>query len=303
MALITRGSIISALRPGVHTWYGMGYDRYKDEYAQIYDLKSSEMDYERDVNMYGLGAGLVKPEGTAVTYDTMGEGFHYNYLHVAYANGFIITHEAMMDNLYMKVGEAGTKSLGKGMKEAKEIVSINLLHRAFNSSYTFADGLSLCNTANLLSGGGTFSNQLAVAADISEAAIEQSLIDIANFVDDRSLKSKIQARKIIIPVQSQFEIQRILKSQLRVGTSDNDINVINEGSYLPEGFFVSHYLQDNTAWFIKTDVENGLTMFVREPVKISTDEEFNTDNILIKAYERYSVGCTDKRAIYGSAGV
>lgn len=302
MALINRGNIVSALRPGIHAWYGLAYNRYEDEYKDIFDILSSEMNYERDVNMYGFGMAAVKPEGTAVQYDTMAEGFAFNYVHVPYALGFMITHEAMMDNLYMKLAKQNTLELGKAMKEAKETVGANILNRAFNSSYTFADGVELCSTACVLSGGGTFANKLAVDADISESALEQAIIDIGGFVNDRSMKAKVMPRKLIIPRQLEFEVQRILKSSLRVATADNDINVINEGSYIPEGFVVNHYLTDTDAWFIKTDCMNGLQHFVREPIKIDTDVEFNTDNILVKAYERYSFGCTDKRGIYGSQG-
>lgn len=303
MALINRGNILSALRPGINTWFGLGYARYEDEYKQIFNIESSSMSFERDVNVYGFGMAAVKPENTAVQYDTMAEGFAYNYVHIALALAFAVTHEAMADNLYMKLTKQNTVELGKALKEAKETIGANILNRAFNSSYTYADGLSLINSANLLSGGGTYSNQLAVAADISESALEQAIIDIGGFVNDRSMKSKFLARKIVIARQWEFEIQRILKSELRVATADNDINVLKSGMYLPEGYVVNHYLTNNNAWFMLTDCPNGLTHFVREPVKIDSDVEFNTDNILVKGYERYSFGCTDKRAIYGSAGV
>ncbi len=302
MSLINRGNIVSALRPGIHTWFGLGYSRYEDEYKQIFDIESSNMNYEKDVNVYGFGMAAVKPEGTAVQYDTMAEGFSYNYIHVPYALGFSITHEAMQDNLYMKLAKQNTTELGRSLKEAKETVGANILNRAFSNSYVFADGIELCSTANVLSGGGTYSNKLAVDADLSEAALEQALIDIGGLVNDRSMKSKIMAKKLIIARKNEFEVQRILKTQLRVGTADNDINVIKEGSYLPEGYVINHYLTDDDAWFIKTDCSNGLLHFVREALKIDSDVEFNTDNILVKAYERYSFGCTDKRGIYGSAG-
>ncbi len=302
MSLINRGNIVSALRPGIHTWFGLGYSRYEDEYKDIFDIESSSMNYEKDVNVYGLGMAAVKPEGTAVMYDTMAEGFSYNYVHVPYALGFSITHEAMMDNLYMKLAKQNTVELGKSLKEAKETVGANILNRAFNSSYVYADAVELCSVSKVLSGGGTYANKLAVDADISEASLEQAIIDIGGFVNDRSMKSKIMARKLIIARQNEFEVQRILKSQMRVATADNDINVLREGSYLPEGYVINHYLTDADAWFIKTDCSNGLLHFVREPLKIDSDVEFNTDNILVKAYERYSFGCTDGRGIYGSQG-
>lgn len=302
MALINRGNIVSALRPGIHAWFGLSYNRYEDEYKEIFDIETSDMNFERDANVYSFGMGLVKPEGTAVQYDTMAEGWTYDYVHIPYALGFSITHEAMMDNLYMKLAKQNTMELGKSMKETKETVCANILNRAFNNSYVYGDGVELCSTANLLSAGGTFANKLAVDADLSETALEQALIDIAGFVNDRGLKAKVKARKIIVPKEAEFEIQRLLKTQLRVGTADNDINVISQGMYFPDGYTVNHYLTDPDAWFIKTDCMNGLKHFVREGVTISTDEEFNTDNILVKAYERYSVGCSDKRGIYGSQG-
>ncbi len=302
MALINRGNIVSALRPGINTWFGLSYNRYEDEYKQIFDLETSDMNCEKDVNVYGFGMAAVKPEGTAVQYDTMAEGFSFNYIHIPYGLGFSLTHEAMMDNLYMKLAKQNTLELGKSMKETKETVCANILNRAFSSSYVYADGIELCSTVNLLSGGGTFSNKLAVDADLSEAALEQALIDIAGFVNDRNMKAKVKARKIIVPKEYEFEIQRLLKSEMRVATADNDINVIKSGMYFPEGYVINHYLTDTDAWFIKTDCLNGLKFFEREGVKIDTDVEFNTDNILVKAYERYSAGLTDKRGIYGSQG-
>lgn len=302
MSLISRGNILSALRPGVNTWFGLGYSRYDDEYKAIFDIEQSMMNYERDVNVHGFGMAAVKPEGTAVQYDTMAEGWAYSYIHVPYALGFTITHEAMADNLYMKLAKQNTEELGKALREAKETVAANILNRAFSNSYVYADGIELCSTAKLLSGGGTYANKLAVDADLSESSLEQALIDIGGFVNDRSMKSKIMPKKIIVPRQLEFEVQRILKSNLRVSTADNDINVVKEGRYLPEGWVVNHYLTDSDAWFIKTDCARGLVHFVREPVKIDSDLEFNTDNILVKAYERYSFGSTDQRGIFGSGG-
>lgn len=300
--LITRGSVLSALRPGVHAWWGLGYNRYDDEYSKIYDVLRSEMNYERDVNVYGFGVGAVKPEGTPSQFDTMGEGFHFNYVHIPYSLGFQITHEAMQDNLYMKLAEQNTKELGRAMKEAKETVGASLLNNAFSSSVTYADALSLCNTANVLSGGGVFANRPSVDADLSELSLEQALINIGGYVDDRGKRTKVMAKRLIVPKELDFDASRILKSELRVGTADNDINVIKSGSYIPDGHYLNHYLTDTDAWFIITDCQQGLQHFVREDLRIDTDNDFQTDNILVKAYERYSFGCTDKRGIYGSQG-
>ena len=302
MSIISRGSILEALRPGIHAFYGLGYNRYEDEYKSIFDVKTSSLNYERDVNMYGFGMAAVKNEGSSVEYDVLSEAFSYNYVHVPYARAFSITHEAMMDGQYMKIAEVASTAMCKSMRETKETVAANVLNLAFGTTLVYADALQLCSTANLLSGGGTFQNRLTTDADLSEASLEQALIDIGGFVSDRNLKSKVMARKLIIPLNLQFEAARILKSTLRVSSAENDINAIKEGMYVPEGAVVNHYLTDADAWFIKTDVDQGLQHFVREPVKIDMDTEFNTDNLLVKFYERYSFGCTDKRGIFGSAG-
>jgi len=302
MALINTGALAKALRPGVNTWFGNMYNRFPEEFSAIFDKEMSAMNFEEDVNVHGFGLGVVKPEGTAITYDSMQQGFIKRYIHIVYGLGFIITREAIEDNLYMKLAKSNTEALAHSMKQVKETVAANVLNRAFSSSYTGADGLELCSTSHLLSKGGTFQNKLSTAADLSEASLEQALMDIGGFVDDAELKMSARGMKLIIPRQLEFEAQRILKSDLQPGSANNDINVLMSGRYLPGGFAVNHYLTDSDAWFVKTDVPNGLRHFERRAMQIDNDTEFDSDNMKFKATERYSFGWTDPRGIFGSPG-
>lgn len=302
MALINTGALAKALRPGVNTWFGNMYNQFPEEFSAIFDKEISAMNYEEDVNVHGFGLGVVKPEGTAITYDSMQQGFIKRYIHIVYGLGFIITREAIEDNLYMKLAKNNTEALAHSMKQVKETVAANILNRAFNSSYTGADALQLCSTAHLLSKGGTFQNRLTTDADLSEAALEQALIDIGGYVDDAGLKMSARGMKLIIPRQSEFEAQRILKSELQVNSAEHNLNILNAGRYIPGGFVVNHYLTDSDAWFIKTDVPNGLRHFERRAMQIDNDTEFDSDNMKFKATERYSFGWTDPRGIYGSQG-
>lgn len=302
MAIINTGALAKALRPGVNTWFGNMYNRYPDEFPAIFDKETSNMNFEEDVNVHGFGLGVVKPEGTAVSYDSMQQGFIKRYIHIVYGLGFIITREAIEDNLYMKMAKAQTESLAHSMKQVKETVAANVLNRAFNNAYVGADGLELCSTAHLLSKGGTYQNTLTTAADLSEASLEQALIDIGGFVDDAGLKMQARGQKLILPRQLEFEAQRILKSTLQSDSANNNINVLLSGRYIPGGCAVNHYLTDADAWFIKTDAPNGLRHFERRALQIDNDTEFDSDNMKFKATERYSFGWTDPRGIYGSAG-
>lgn len=301
--MINTGAISKALRPGVEAWFGLAYNQWPEEWREIFDEKQSEMNFEEDVNMYGLNLGVVKPEGTGIAYDTMQQGGLIRYTHVTYGLGYVITREAIEDNLYMKMAQQKSEALARSMKQTKENVAANVLNRAFNSSYTGWDGLSLINTAHLLSKGGTMSNQLATAADLSEAALEQGLIDIGGFVDDASLLMAARGEKLIIPRQLEFEARRILGSDLQYDTANNALNAMKSMGMLPKGVTVNHYLTSAIAWFIKTDVQDGLKLFNRRPLGITNDTEFDTENMKFKATERYSVGWTDFRAIYGSQAV
>lgn len=302
MSLITTGSALSALRPGIHDWWGLGYERYPEQFSKLFEILKTSMNYERDVNMYGMGLPKIRPEGAASEFDEMGEGYRYDYVPFILSNATRITHQAIINNQYMQMGEEATKELGNGGREAKEIICANVLNRAFSSSQTFADGNQLCYASHSLSGGGTFANVPSVDVDISEAAIEQAVIDIQGYTDDRGKKRRVMPKQLIVHRNDQFEAARILKSDLRVGTADNDLNALKAGGYMPGGVFVYQYLTDSDAWFIQTDCQKGLRLFQREALQFSTKEDFLTDDIMIKFIEQYSVGCTDVMAIYGCQG-
>ena len=230
------------------------------------------------------------------------EAFTSRYTHETIALAFSITEEAVEDNLYDSLSSRYTKALARSMANAKEVKGANVLNRAFNSSYTGGDGLELCSTAHLTVGGGTYKNELSTAADLNETSLEQAMIDIAGFIDNRGLKVAVKARKMIIPVNLQFIAERLLKTDLRVGTSDNDINASKSMNVVPEGYTINHYLSDTDAFFIITDAPNGLKYFNRAPVKTSMEGDFNTGNVKYKARERYSFGWSDPRGIFGSPG-
>jgi len=299
---INTGALSKALRPGVNTWFGLAYNELPEEWSAIFDKEMSDMNYEEDVNAYGFGLAPVKAEGQALSYDSMQQALIVRYIHITYALGYIITREAIEDNLYMKLAKERTDALAFSMRQTKEIVAANVLNRAFNSAYVGADGLSLCNSNHLLTKGGTYNNQLATPADLSESALEQALIDIGGIVNDAGLRISAQGMKLIIPRQLQFEATRILKSPDRYDTADRSINAMNNMGVLPGGIALNHYLTSASAWFIKTNVPKGLRMFQRRDLGMENDTEFDTENMKFKASERYSVGFTDWRGVYGSNG-
>lgn len=299
---MTSGAALSALRPGIHDWWGLGYMRRPEEYAQIFEMLRSDMYFERDVNMYGLGLAKVRPEGVETEFDSMGEGFKIDYIHAGYSNGFEITHQAVVDNLYMKVGEEYTAELGNAMRETKEIVCANILNYAFATTFTYADGNQLCYATHTLSGGGTFSNTASVASDLSEVALEQAVTQIRGYTDDRGKKILVRPKQLIVHPSDEFEARRILDSVLQSNTAENNLNVLRDGKYIPGGVMVYDYLTDVDAWFVQTDCPKGLRYFQREDLIIDSDVEFKTDSILVKAFERYSAGCTNVMGIWGSPG-
>lgn len=299
---INSGAIASALRPGVNSWFGLMYDRYPDQFQMIFDTETSNMAWEEDVNINGLGLATTKGEGMSVLFDTMSQAFKQQYRHVTYGLGFVITREAIEDNLYMTMAKAMTERLAFSMKQTKEIIAANVLNRAFNSSYTGADGKELCSTAHLLSKGGTISNTLAVAADLSEASLEQALIDIDSLLDDAGLRANVKGTRLIVPAALRFEAKRILGSDLQNDTANNAINAVKSLGMLPDGFTINNYLDDSDAWFIKTNCPKGMRHFVRRAAAVDNDTEFTSDNVRFKATERYSFGWTDFRGIYGSPG-
>lgn len=300
MAIISTGSLSKALQPGLNSIFGLKYNEHPLECMEIFDLERSEKNFEEDVNFYGTGLAKVKPEGQAVSYDEMKQGFIKRYQHVVYALGMIITEEAIEDNLYMEPAKARTSMLARTMRQTKENVCANVLNNAFDSDYTGADGKELCATDHVLSKGGSFQNTLTTQADLSEASIEQAVTDIMDLVDDAGLKISVMPRKLIIPTALWAEADRITKSSLQNDSANNAINVIN--GVFPEGVKINHYLTDSDAFFIKTDCPDGLKLMQRRDVKLDNDTDFNSNNMQFKATERYSVGWTDPRGIYGSQG-
>lgn len=301
MAIAT-GSLAKALWPGVNAFFGMAYKEHSPEYKEIFDIERSEKNFEEDVNVYGTGLASVKPEGENIKYDDMAQSWVKRYAHITYGLGFVITREAVEDNLYMKLAEQRSKRLAFSMRQTKENVAANVLNRAFNSSYTGADGLELCSTAHLLAKGGTFKNELTTAADLSEASLEQACIDIMDMVDDSGLKVNIMPRKLIVPTALCFEAERILRSSLQNDTANNALNALRSKGVLPEGHVVNHYLTDSDAFFIKTNCPDGMKMFQRRDVGMENDTDFDSENMKFKCTERYSVGWTDPRGIFGSPG-
>lgn len=302
MALFTRSNELSALRPGIHDWWGLGYAQIPEQYSKLFEVLKSNMAYERDVNMYGLSTAQVTPEGTAVQFDAMGEGYKYDYVHLDYTKGAEITHQALRDNLYMQMGEENMKEIGRAMHETKEIVHANIFNQATNNAVVYADGQPLLSQNHALAGGGTYSNMTAVDMDISEYALEQAVSQIMQYRDDRGKRILVNPEQVIVHPDNMFEIARILKSELRVGTADNDINAIKDGRYFPKGYFVYRFLTDPDMWFVKTDMPKGLRSFVREAIKSDADHVFETDTIRLKSREAYSCGVTNTMCIFGSPG-
>jgi len=299
---ISRSQLVKELEPGLNALFGLEYNRYENEHAEIFDSESSDRAFEEEVILSGFGAAPVKSEGAGVSFDTANEGYTARYTHETIAMAFAITEEAIEDNLYDRLAGRYTRALARSMANTKQVKAANVLNNAFNSSFTGGDGVELCSAVHPLTNGGTFANELSTAADLSETSIEQSLIDIAAFVDERGLKVALQGAKLIIPKELQFTAERILKTPQRVGTSDNDINAMASMGMIPQGYRVNHYLTDTDAFFIMTDAPNGLKQFVRAPIKTAMEGDFDTGNVRFKARERYSFGFSDPRGIFGSPG-
>ena len=300
MAIITTGSFAKALWPGVNAWYGKSYSEYPVEHDKLFDKYSSRKAWEEDVGMTSFGLAMIKGEGAPVMFDTEQQGFVSRYTHVEYALGFIITKNMVEDDLYDVVGERKAKSLAFSMRQTKETVAANVYNRAFNSNYTGGDGLELLSTAHINVAGGTWANELTTAADISEASLEQALIDIAGFTNDRGLKIAVRAKNIIVPKELDFEVNKILKTEYEVGTANNTVNIVR--GRFPGGVTVNHYLTDTDAWFIRTDAPHGMKHFERRADSFGMDNDFDTDNAKFKATARYSYGWTDPRGLFGSPG-
>lgn len=299
---ISRSQLTKELEPGLNALFGLEYGRYDQEHAEIFDTESSDRAFEEEVMLSGFGNAESKAEGAGVNYDTAQESWTARYNHDTIALAFAITEEAVEDNLYDRLSARYTKALARSMAHAKQIKGANVLNNGFDSSYTGGDGSQLLTTDHSTIAGGDLRNELSTAADLNETSLEQSLIDIAAFVDERGLKVAVQGKKMIIPKELQFTAERLLVSPLRVGTADNDINALKSMGMLPEGYVVNHYLTDTDAWFIITDAPNGLKHFVRAPVRTAMEGDFDTGNMRFKARERYSFGWSDPRGIFGSPG-
>ena len=298
---ISRSQLVKELEPGLNALFGLEYKNYADEHAEIFDVENSDRAFEEEVMLSGFANASVKPEGSSVNYDTAQESFTARYTHETLALAFSITEEAIEDNLYDRLASRYTKALARSMANAKQVKAANVLNNAFSSSFTGGDGVELCSAVHPIVAG-TFKNELSTAADLNETSLEQALIDIAAMTDERGLKIAAKGVKMIIPSALQFTAERLMKSQGRTGTADNDINAVGSMGMIPQGYVVNHYLTDTDAFFIKTDVPNGLKMFVRAPIKTAMEGDFETGNVRYKARERYSFGFSDPRGIFGSPG-
>ena len=298
---ISRMQLVKELEPGLNALFGLEYDRYENQHTEIFDTENSDRAFEEEVMLGGFANASVKEEGSGVSYDAAQETFTSRYTHETIALAFSLTEEAVEDNLYDKISTRYTKALARSMANTKQVKAAAVLNNAFNSSFAGGDGKELSATDHPILAG-TFKNELSTAADLNETSLEQALIDIADMKDERGLKIALQGTKLIIPINLQFVAERLMKSQGRVGTADNDINAIANMGMLPQGYVVNNFLTDTDAFFIKTDAPNGLKHFVRAPIRTAMEGDFDTGNVRYKARERYSFGFSDPRGIFGSPG-
>jgi len=301
---ITRAQLVKELEPGLNALFGMEYDRYENEHEAIFSIENSDRAFEEEVMLTGFGSAPVKQEGAGVNYDSAQESFTARYSHETIALAFALTEEAIEDNLYDRLSVRYTKALARSMANTKQVKGAGILNNAFNTggSYNGGDGVSLCNSAHPTALGPNFSNTPATAADLNETSLEQGIIDVAGFTDERGLKVAIQVTKMVVPKELQFTAERLMKTTLRPGTADNDINAVRSMGMVPQGYTVNHFLTDVDAWFLLTDAPNGLKMFQRSPIKTAFEGDFDTGNVRYRARERYSFGWSDPRGIYGSEG-
>jgi len=299
---ISRAQLLKELVPGLNALFGLEYARYGEEHKEIYETETSERSFEEETKLSGFSAAPVKNEGSAISYDNAQEAWTARYTHETIAMGFSITEEAVEDNLYDSLSSRYTKALARGMAYTKQVKAAYVLNNAFAGGPTYGDGVVLCSTAHPLISGGVNSNTPATAADLNETSLENAVIQIAAWTDERGLLIAAQPRKLIIPSALQFVATRLLETNLRVGTSDNDINALKNNGSIPEGYTVNHYLTDTNAWFLTTDVPNGLKHFVRTPLSTGMDGDFDTGNVRYKSRERYSFGVSDPLGIFGSPG-
>jgi hypothetical protein len=301
---ISRAQLLKELLPGLNALFGMEYAKYGEEHKEIFESESSDRSFEEEVKLSGFGAAPVKDEGSAIDYDNAQEAFTARYTHETIAMGFSVTEEAIEDNLYDSLSSRYTKALARAMAYTKQVKAASILNSAFTGAGnpTYGDGKVLCATDHPLVSGGTNSNRPAVAADLNETSLEAAVIQLAGWTDERGLLIAAKPRKLVIPPALQFVATRLLDTEGRVGTADNDLNAIRNNGSIPEGYTVNHYLTDTDAWFLTTDVPNGLKHFVRTPMSTSMDADFDTGNSRYKARERYSFGVSDPLGIFGSPG-
>ncbi len=299
---ISRAQLAKELEPGLNALFGMEYARYENEHAEIFETEASDRAFEEEVLIVGFGNARDKSEGQGVAYDQASEGFTARYTHETVALAFALTEESVEDNLYDRLGARYTKALARSMAHTKQVKAANVLNNAFSSSFTGGDGKSLVATDHPLAGGGTFSNRPSAFADLNETSLENALISISTFVDDRNMILALQGTKLVVPPQLQFVADRLLETPGRVETADNDINAIRNMGLLPQGYAVNHFLTDTDAFFVLTDCPDGFKHFERSPIATSMEGDFNTGNVRYKARERYSFGFSNPRAVFASQG-
>ena len=298
---ISRMQLVKELEPGLNALFGLEYDRYENQDKEIFDTESSDRAFEEEVMLGGFANASVKPEGSGVAYDDAQETYTARYTNETIALAFTLTEEAVEDNLYDKLSTRYTKALARSMANTKQVKAANILNRGFNSSYLGGDNKELLATDHPTLSGDQ-KNELSTAADLNETSLEQALIDIADMADERGLKIALRGMKLIIPVNLQFNVERLLKSPGRPATADNDINAVKSMGMLPQGYVVNNFLTDTDAWFIKTDAPNGMKHFTRAPIRTAMEGDFDTGNVRYKARERYSFGWSDWRGGFGSPG-
>lgn len=300
---LNTGSLSKLLWPGINKLWGSAYKDFKEQWPEIFDKFTSDRNFEEDVGMSGFTLLTQKGEGAPITYDTMKQGYTTRYVHATVGGGFMITREAVEDNLYKIEADKKAKALVKAEKQTRETIGANVLNRAFNTSYVGGDGLCLGNSAHVNVAGGTFSNILSTAANLSEASLEDMCIALMKFTDDRGLKINVMPRKLIIPPDLIFEAERILKTEGRVGTFNHDLNAIKNLGRVPEGYTVNQWLTSATAFFLKTDVDDGLKYWERRAAQFAADNDFDTENAKFKVTARYTFGWTDPRCVFSTPGV
>jgi hypothetical protein len=299
---ISRAQLLKELLPGLNALFGLEYSRYGEEHKEIYETETSERSFEEETKLSGFSAAPVKNEGSAIAYDNAQEAWSSRYNHETIALGFSLTEEAIEDNLYDSLSARYTKGLARAMAYTKQVKASSVLNNGFSASYKGGDGVALFSTAHPLVGGGVNSNTPAVPADLNETSLENSVIQIAAWTDERGLLIAAKPKKLVIPSALQFVATRLLETKLRVGTADNDINAIENNGSIPEGYTINHWLTDTNAWFLTTDVPNGMKHFVRMPLSNSMDGDFDTGNVRYKSRERYSFGFSDPLGMFGSPG-